>query len=120
MNNNKGIITQVIGPVVDVRFDNGELPDILNALTTDNHGVKLTMEVAQHIGDNVVRCIAMSSTDGLVRGAEVTDTGTGITVPVGHETLGRIFNVLGEPVDEQPAPETAQRWPIHRPAPEFE
>ena len=120
MNNNKGIITQVIGPVVDVRFDNGELPDILNALTTDNHGVKLTMEVAQHIGDTVVRCIAMSSTDGLVRGAEVTDTGTGITVPVGHETLGRIFNVLGEPVDEQPAPETAQRWPIHRPAPEFE
>ncbi|MBQ6865012.1 MAG: F0F1 ATP synthase subunit beta [Clostridia bacterium] len=115
-----GVITQVIGPVVDVRFESDKLPDILNALTTDNHGVKLTMEVAQHIGDNVVRCIAMSSTDGLVRGATVTDTGMGITVPVGHETLGRIFNVLGEPVDEQPAPDTAERWPIHRSAPAFE
>lgn len=116
----KGVITQVIGPVVDVKFTGDKLPDILNALTTDNNGKKLTMEVAQHIGDNVVRCIAMSSTDGLVRGAEVADTGMGITVPVGRETLGRIFNVLGEPVDELPAPATDERWPIHRPAPEFE
>ncbi len=116
----KGVITQVIGPVVDVKFTGDKLPDILNALTTDNNGKKLTMEVAQHIGDNVVRCIAMSSTDGLVRGAEVADTGMGITVPVGRETLGRIFNVLGEPVDELSAPATDERWPIHRPAPEFE
>ena len=115
-----GKITQVIGPVVDVRFEDGQLPELLNALEIENGGQTMTVEVAQHIGDNVVRCIAMSSTDGLTRGAGVVDTGKGITVPVGNETLGRIFNVLGEPVDEQPAPHTEERWPIHRPAPTFE
>ncbi|MBQ8399894.1 MAG: F0F1 ATP synthase subunit beta [Clostridia bacterium] len=115
-----GKITQVIGPVVDVRFEDGQLPELLNALEIENGGQTMTVEVAQHIGDNVVRCIAMSSTDGLTRGADVVDTGKGITVPVGNETLGRIFNVLGEPVDEQPAPNTEERWPIHRPAPTFE
>ena len=115
-----GKIIQVMGPVVDVRFPDGELPDLLNALHIDNHGTIMTVEVAQHIGDNVVRTIAMSSTDGLTRGTEVIDTGSPITVPVGNGTLGRIFNVLGEPVDEMPAPETEERWSIHRPAPTFE
>ena len=115
-----GKITQVMGPVVDVRFPDGQLPELLNALHIENGGKTMTVEVAQHIGDNVVRCIAMSSTDGLQRGTDVVDTGSGITVPVGNATLGRIFNVLGEPVDEMPAPETEERWSIHRPAPSFE
>ena len=101
-----GKITQVMGPVVDVRFPEGHLPELLNALHIQNGEETLTVEVAQHIGDNVVRCIAMSSTDGLTRGTEAIDTGAGIKVPVGKETLGRIFNVLGEPVDEKPAPST--------------
>ncbi len=122
MSNKKhiGYVTQVIGPVVDVRFDDGELPDILNAIEIDFSENHLTVEVSAHVGDNVVRCIAMGSTDGLVRGTEAVDTGKGITVPVGPETLGRIFNVLGEPVDEKPAPKTAERWEIHRPAPTYE
>ena len=99
-----GKVTQVMGPVVDVRFADGELPEILRALKIQKGEKELTVEVAQHIGDNVVRCIAMSSTDGLVRGADAVDTGHGIEVPVGKQTLGRIFNVLGEPVDEKPAP----------------
>ena len=115
-----GKITQVIGPVVDVRFEDGQLPELLNALEIKNGDTTMTVEVAQHIGDNVVRCIAMSSTDGLKRGTDAVDTGEGITVPVGNDTLGRIFNVLGQPVDEQPAPADAERWPIHRPAPSFE
>ena len=115
-----GHVTQVIGPVVDVRFEDGELPELLHALEIRFGDNRLTAEVSGHIGDNVVRCIAMSSTDGLVRGTEAVDTGSGIRVPVGPETLGRIFNVLGEPVDEQPAPETAERWEIHRPAPTYE
>ena len=115
-----GKITQVMGPVVDVRFPDGQLPELLNALHIQNGDKTMTVEVAQHIGDNVVRCIAMSSTDGLQRGTEAVDTGSGITVPVGNETLGRIFNVLGEPVDEMPAPATEERWSIHRPAPSFE
>lgn len=122
MSNKKhiGHVTQVIGPVVDVRFDDGELPDILNAIEIEFAGNHLTVEVSNHVGDNVVRCIAMGSTDGLVRGTDALDTGKGITVPVGPETLGRIFNVLGEPVDEKPSPETAERWEIHRPAPTYE
>ena len=108
-----------MGPVVDVRFDDSELPSIYNALTMPIGKRTLTVEVAQHIGDNTVRCIAMSSTDGLRRGTPVTDTGVPISVPVGKETLGRIFNVLGDAVDNQPAPETAERWNIHRPAPEY-
>ncbi|MBQ8214854.1 MAG: F0F1 ATP synthase subunit beta [Clostridia bacterium] len=119
-NKSIGKITQVIGPVVDVRFEDGQLPELLNALEIKNGDTTMTVEVAQHIGDNVVRCIAMSSTDGLQRGVDAVDTGEGITVPVGNETLGRIFNVLGQPVDEQPAPEDTERWPIHRPAPSFE
>ncbi len=111
---------QVIGPVVDVRFEEGQLPELLGALEIDNHGKKLVVEVAQHIGDNVVRCIAMSSTDGLVRGTEALNTGRCINVPVGSETLGRIFNVLGDPVDELPAPENAERWDIHRDPPPYE
>lgn len=115
-----GKVTQVIGPVIDVRFAEDELPEILSALKIKNGDKVLTAEVAQHIGDNVVRCIAMSSTDGLVRGTDAVDTGKCITVPVGEQTLGRIFNVLGEPVDEKPAPEGCERWEIHRPAPSFE
>ncbi|MBQ4192846.1 MAG: F0F1 ATP synthase subunit beta [Clostridia bacterium] len=115
-----GVVTQVIGPVIDVRFDDGKMPDILNAIEVNFAGRHLVAEVSAHVGDDVVRCVAMSSTDGLQRGTEAIDTGRGITVPVGPETLGRMFNVLGEPVDEQPAPETAERWEIHRPAPTYE
>ncbi len=115
-----GAVSQVMGPVVDVRFNEGELPAILNALTMPIDDRTLTVEVAQHIGGNVARCIAMASTDGLKRGTAVTDTGKAISVPVGRETLGRIFNVLGEPVDNKPAPEAAERWDIHRPAPAYD
>ncbi len=116
---NIGKVIQVMGPVVDVRFNEGELPSILNALTIPVADRILTVEVAQHIGDNTARCIAMSSTDGLARGVAVTDTGAPISVPVGKETLGRIFNVLGEAVDNKPTPKTEERWEIHRPAPEY-
>ena len=115
-----GKIVQIIGAVVDVRFDKHELPRLLNAIECDNNGQKLVLEVAQHIGDDIVRCIAMSSTDGLVRGLDARDTGSPIRVPVGRETLGRVFNLLGDPVDEQPAPQTAERWPIHPEAPSYE
>ena len=117
----KGVVTQVMGPVVDVRFDDeGSLPDIYNALTMPIGDKTLTVEVAQHIGDNTVRCIAMASTDGLTRGTEVLDTGRGITVPVGRETLGRILNVLGDVVDEGEPLKTANRSPIHRAAPSYD
>ena len=115
-----GRVSQVMGPVVDVRFEDGHLPAIYNALTVPVGERTLTVEVAQHIGDNTVRCVAMASTDGLQRGAVVTDTGSAISVPVGKCTLGRIFNVLGEPVDNLPAPETEERWDIHRPAPAYD
>lgn len=117
---NIGHVTQVIGPVVDVRFDEEHLPDILNAVEIEFSGKRLVVEVSAHVGDGVARCIAMSSTDGLVRGTEAVDTGSPIKVPVGRETLGRIFNVLGEPVDEMPAPENCEKWSIHRPAPAYE
>ena len=117
---NNGHVTQVIGPVVDVRFDEEHLPDILNAVEIEFSGKRLVVEVSAHVGDGVARCIAMSSTDGLVRGTEAVDTGSPIKVPVGRETLGRIFNVLGEPVDEMPAPENCEKWSIHRPAPAYE
>ena len=113
-----GKISQVIGAVVDVEFD-GHLPDILNALETDNNGNRLVLEVAQHLGENTVRTIAMDSTEGLVRGHPVKDLGEPIRVPVGPETLGRIMNVIGEPIDERGPVETKQRAPIHAPAPEF-
>ncbi len=115
-----GKVVQVMGPVVDVRFNEGELPEILNALTIPVGERKLTVEVAQHIGDNTARCIAMASTDGLQRGTPVTDTGAPISVPVGRETLGRIFNVLGDAVDNIPNPETAEKWSIHRSAPAYD
>ena len=116
----KGSVAQVMGPVVDVRFEEGALPAIYNALTMQIGERTLTVEVAQHIGDNTARCIAMSSTDGLKRGTPVTDTGAAISVPVGRDTLGRIFNVLGEAVDNIPAPSEAERWNIHRAAPAYD
>ena len=115
----KGSVSQVMGPVVDVRFEEGVLPSIHNALIMENGDKLLTVEVAQHIGDNIVRCIAMSSTDGLKRGTPVTDTKRPITVPVGRSTLGRIFNVLGDTVDNLPFDEKAERWNIHRSAPGY-
>ncbi len=119
-NKNIGKIVQIIGAVVDVKFSKDNLPNLLNAIEIMNGDNKIIVEVAQHIGDDVVRCIAMSSTDGLVRGTDAIDTGMSISVPVGKETLGRIFNLLGEPVDNKPAPENAERWEIHREAPSFE
>ncbi|MCA8907902.1 MAG: F0F1 ATP synthase subunit beta, partial [Rhodospirillaceae bacterium] len=116
--NATGRLTQILGAVVDVQFE-GELPPIMNALHTKLDGRTLVLEVAQHLGENTVRCIAMDATDGLVRGGEVVDTGGPITMPVGPETLGRILNVIGEPIDERGPVNTARRAPIHRPAPEF-
>ena len=104
MSENYGTVIQVIGPVLDIRFENGKLPALLNAIEIKNGENTIVCEVAQHLGDDVVRCIAMSSTDGLVRGTKALDTGAGIKVPVGECTLGRIFNLLGEPVDNKPAP----------------
>ena len=118
MANAKGKVTQVIGAVVDVQFD-GDLPAILNALQTDNHGKKLILEVAQHLGENTVRTIAMDATEGLVRGQAVSDTGAPISVPVGNATLGRILNVIGEPVDEGAPIKATEYRSIHQPAPEF-
>jgi F-type H+-transporting ATPase subunit beta len=117
-----GKVVQVQGPVVDLAFPAGHLPAILNAvqINDDSRGIRLTVEVAQHLGDDVVRTIAMSSTDGLVRGMAAADTGGPITVPVGRGTLGRVFNLLGEAVDERGPVATDERWPIHRPAPAFE
>ncbi len=115
-----GEVVQVTGPVLDIRFPDGELPALLNAIEIDNHGEKLVVEVAQQTGDNMVRCIAMKSTDGLVRGTKAVDTGGPIAVPVGEECLGRVFNLLGETVDNKPAPETAEKWPIHRDPPSYE
>ncbi|MCQ2978560.1 MAG: F0F1 ATP synthase subunit beta [Clostridia bacterium] len=118
---NKGKIVQIIGAVIDVKFTDCELPKLYNALKVEREGKKsLTLEVAQHIGDDVVRCIAMSSTDGLTRGMEVVDTGDAIKVPVGETTLGRLFNVTGETVDNKEDIKAEEYWPIHRPAPEFE
>ena len=118
--NHVGKVIQVTGPVLDIRFKEGELPDLHNAIEIMIEDRKLVAEVAQQVGDDVVRCVAMSSTDGLVRGVDAVDTGSPITVPVGDKCLGRIFNLLGEPVDNQPAPEGVERWAIHRPAPAFE
>ena len=117
---NIGKVVQVIGPVLDIRFEDGKLPELLNAIEIQNGDKKITAEVAQHIGDNVARCISMNATDGMVRGLDAVDTGSPITVPVGNECLGRIFNLLGQAIDEQPDPVTAERWPIHRPAPSYE
>ncbi len=117
---NIGKIIQIIGPVLDIKFENGHLPDLLNAIEIDYEGKKVVCEVAQQLGDDVVRCIAMSSTDGMSRGMEAVDTGSGITVPVGEKTLGRIFNILGESVDNLPDPEGVEKWCIHRAPPPFD
>ncbi|MCM1496412.1 MAG: F0F1 ATP synthase subunit beta [Bacteroides sp.] len=117
---NIGKITQIIGAVLDIKFTEGELPEINDAIQiTRENGEVLTVEVSQHMGDDTVRCIAMGPTDGLVRGMDAVATGNPIMVPVGENTLGRMFNVLGEPIDNKPAPETEKHYPIHRPAPKF-
>ena len=115
-----GKVIQVMGAVLDIRFQEGELPALLNAISIQLDGKELICEVAQQLGDDTVRCVAMSSTDGLVRGTEAVDTGNPITVHVGDGCLGRIFKILGEPVDAKPAPDPEERWAIHRPAPSFE
>lgn len=115
-----GKVIQILGPVLDIKFEDGELPNLLNAVEIKSGDRKLICEVVQHIGDNVTRCIAMGSTDGFRRDLEAVDTGSPITVPVGEECLGRVFNLLGEPVDNMPAPEAKERWPIHRPAPSYD
>src|SRR5882672_11130588 len=119
---NVGKVVQVIGPTVDVAFDPEKLPKLLNAITIEDkeRGIRLTIEAALHVGDNVVRCVAMSSTDGLVRGMPAVDTGAPITVPVGEAGLGRIFNLLGEPIDGKGPVKAEKSYPIHRSAPPFE
>ena len=117
---NIGKVVQIIGPVLDIRFEDGCLPELLNAIEIQNGDKKIVAEVAQLIGDNVARCISMNVTDGMVRGMDAVDTGSPITVPVGNECLGRIFNLLGQAIDNQPDPEAKERWPIHRPAPSYE
>ena len=120
MAKNIGSVIQVMGPVLDIRFADDQLPDLLSAIEVKNGENKIVAEVAQHIGDNVVRCIAMSSTDGLQRGAEAVDTGAAISVPVGEKCLGRVFNLLGDTIDEQGQIDASnERWPIHRPAPSY-
>lgn len=120
MGKNIGKIVQVTGPVVDVRFTEDNLPELLNSIEIDNRGEKLIIEVAQHVGDDTVRCVAMGPTDGLIRGMEAIDSGGPISIPVGKETLGRLFNVLGETIDEKGELKTKKRSPIHREAPSFE
>ncbi len=120
MSNAKGTVIQIMGPVLDIRFSDGHLPDLLTAIEVPNGDAPIVAEVAQHIGDNVVRCIAMRSTDGLQRGAEAVDTGAPISVPVGEACLGRVFDLLGQPIDEAGPVEAAETWPIHRAAPSYE
>ncbi|SKB31406.1 F-type H+-transporting ATPase subunit beta [Acetoanaerobium noterae] len=115
-----GTVVQIIGPVLDIKFPSEELPNLLNAIEIQHEGRKIIVEVAQHVGNDTVRCIAMSSTDGLVRGIKAVDTGESITVPVGRDTLGRIFNLLGDPVDNMEYVGTGNRLPIHREAPSYE
>ena len=120
MAKSKGTVIQIMGPVLDIRFADGQLPQLLSAIEVPNGENTIIAEVAQHIGDNVVRTIAMSSTDGLQRGVEAIDTGAPITVPVGEDCLGRVFNLLGQPIDNKPAVEGAEQWPIHRSAPAYD
>ena len=120
MAKNIGTVIQVVGPVLDIRFSEDALPQLLSAIEVKMGERTVVAEVAQHIGDNVVRCIAMSSTDGLQRGVEAVDTGSPITVPVGEECLGRVFNLLGQPIDNKEAPKAQEHWPIHRAAPSYD
>ena len=117
---NYGRVIQVIGPVLDIKFENGKLPKLHTAIEVENGDKTIVCEVALLLGDDTARCIAMSSTDGLVRGAKGLDTESSIKVPVGKETLGRIFNLLGEPIDEMEEPKDAEKWSIHREAPSYE
>ena len=116
---NTGTVVQVVGPVLDIRFPDGQLPNLNHAVTLKNGERTIVAEVAQQIGDGIVRCVAMSSTDGLVRGTEAVDTGSPITVPVGEACLGRVFDLMGNPLDDQPIDENLERWPIHREAPSY-
>ena len=120
MANKLGTVVQIMGPVLDIRFDEDSLPELLQAISVENGENTIIAEVAQHIGDNVVRAIAMSSTDGLARGAKAENTGAAISVPVGEDCLGRVFNLLGQPIDGGAPVATQERWPIHRPAPSYE
>jgi F-type H+-transporting ATPase subunit beta len=120
MAGNIGRIVQVIGPVIDIKFENGELPRIYNAVRIDNNGAEIVAEVMQHLGNQTVRCVSMSSTDGMVREAEAVDTGESIRTPVGKGTLGRVLNVLGQPIDKKGEIAADEYWPIHRPAPTFD
>ena len=120
MEKNIGRVVQIIGPVLDIRFRSGHLPNLLNAIEIPREQDKLICEVAQQLGDDVVRCIAMSSTDGMTRGMEAIDTGTAIKVPVGKETLGRVFNLLGKAIDNKPQPVTCEKWSIHRDPPTYD
>ena len=120
MSHRKGTVIQIMGPVLDIRFEDGQLPFLLNAIEIPLDGNTIVAEAAQHIGDSVVRCIAMSSTDGLRRGTEAIDTGRPICVPVGEACLGRVFNLLGQAMDNKPQVDAAENWPIHRPAPAYE
>ena len=120
MSNVKGTVVQVMGPVLDIRFPEDALPELLQAISVQNGSETVIAEVAQHVGDNVVRCVAMSSTDGLARGAEAVNTGSAITVPVGEDCLGRVFNLLGQPIDGGAPVAAQERWPIHRSAPSYE
>ena len=120
MSKNTGTVSQIMGPVLDIRFPEGQLPQLLSAIEISHNGEKVVAEVAQHIGDNVVRCIAMSSTDGLQRGIEAVDTGKPISVPVGEQCLGRVFNLLGQTIDGGEQVTQAEQWPIHRPAPDYD
>ena len=116
-----GVVVQIIGPILDIRFSDGHLPDLLNAIEIEREGgEKLVCEVAQQLGDDTVRCIAMSTTDGMVRGVKALDTGAGIKVPVGPETLGRVFNLLGRAIDDKPQPVTCEKWSIHRDPPSYD
>ena len=118
--NNVGKVVQVIGPVLDIRFQDGQLPELLSAIEIMNGDRRIVAEVAQQIGDDVVRCVSMNATDGMVRGLDAVDTGSPITVPVGEKCLGRIFNLLGQAIDNQPEPEDVERWAIHRQPPSYE
>ena len=120
MENKKGTVVQVMGPVLDIRFPEDALPELLQAISIKNGEQTIIAEVAQHVGDNVVRCIAMSSTDGLSRGAEAENTGAAITVPVGEACLGRVFNLLGQPIDGGEPIAADEKWPIHRSAPSYD
>ena len=120
MSKNTGTVSQIMGPVLDIRFPEGQLPELLNAIEVTSGDTTVVAEVAQHIGDNVVRCIAMSSTDGLRRGIAAVDTGAPISVPVGENCLGRVFNLLGQTIDDGEQVKDAERWPIHRGAPDYD